>query len=663
MPVQPKKTKPFRSILGKLVIVFCVVTSCALVGYFSFFRSYTYQTSLERYEEQQAPLQDSLINNIDYYVTTCVKASRSIYYNASALRLLEYTNGSFSNSETKDSQELFAYMLSVYASIPSATQIHLAAYRLNRSFLVTTEDLGRYMSIVSDDALLSSAWKITSTQVDRAIWVESSHRVGNYGHFVSGTANRSQFAFTVHTYIFNLPNSSKAIGLLSVDISTDYIDDNCAFAREEGARVLIADADGALVYAADSSLIGEPLTGPAADTGAWLRADAVELGSYTQAGNLVTARRFDSNYCPWTLYIVTPLDYVNRGARTSQLVLMGVFTLYLGILSILLFMILMRYIHPLKRIGTFIRANIYKGKINLKPRLAEHIQYHANDEVGVLIDSIDAMLDTMNDSVVRQYRMRLANRTSELRTLQAQINPHFIYNTLQCIASKTLERGDDVSYHYLASFGQLLQYAMNVDESTVSLEREVEHVRRYLDLQGFRFERQIDFQVEAEPAVLQALVPKMTLQPLVENSVSHGRLFEKTDSRIRLCARLDTQELVLAVTDNGLAVDEALAQWLARRLQTLHQEYRHLLEAHTQTESLETMLLLEWEGFPPGSAQEDHHGSHIGISNVYLRFLLQFGPRCAFTIEANEQAGTTVTIRVPAAEVRFFRSAEGGDGF
>ena len=482
------------------------------------------------------------------------------------------------------------------------------------------------------------------------------------GHFPSksGNANRSQFAFTVHTYIFNLPNSSRAIGLLSVDISTDYIDDNCSFAREEGAKVYIADADGSIVYAADTSLIGKPLTGPDANTGAWLRDDAVALSSYTQAGNLVTVKRFDSRSCPWTLYIVTPLSYINRDARTSQLVLMGVFTLYLVILSVLLFLILVRYIHPLKRIGTFIRANIYKGKINLKPRLAGLIQYRANDEVGVLIDSIDAMLDTMNDSVVRQYRMRLANRTSELRTLQAQINPHFIYNTLQCIASKALERGDESSYAYLASFGQLLQYAMNVDESTVSLEREVEHVRRYLDLQGLRFERQIEFQVEGEPSVLKALVPKMTLQPLVENSVSHGRLFEKPDSFIRLTARLDSEELLIVLTDNGVPLDEALSERLETRIRTLRQDYSHLLDTQAQAGSLETMLLLEREGFPGRSTPEDHHGSHIGISNVYLRFLLQFGPGCAFTIAANEQAGTTVTIRVPYADVRFSELPEGG---
>ncbi|MDD3212988.1 MAG: histidine kinase [Eubacteriales bacterium] len=656
--MRQKKTKSFRSILGKLTVVFCVVTACALVGYFSFFRSYTYQTSLERYEEQLTPLREALVNNIDYYVSTCVKASRSIYYNSSALRLLEYTSGNFTNSETKDSQELFAYMLSVYASIPSATQIHLAAYCLDRSFLVTTEDLVRYMSIVHSDAFMSSDLQSAFKQVDQAIWVESSHRVGNYGHFVSGTANRSQFVFTVHTYIFNLPDSTNAIGLLSVDISTDYIDDNCSFAREEGAKVFIADADGSIVYSADSSLIGQPLAGAGTET--WLREDATALGSYTQGGNLVTAKHFNSRYCPWTLYIVTPLNYINRDARTSQLVLMGVFTLYLVILSVLLFFILVRYIHPLKRIGTFIRANIYKGKINLKPRLADYIAYTANDEVGVLIDSIDAMLDTMNDSVVRQYRMRLANRTSELRTLQAQINPHFIYNTLQCIASKTLENGDETSYHYLASFGQLLQYAMNVDESTVSLEREVEHVRRYLDLQGFRFEQQIDFQFEGDPSVLRVLVPKMTLQPLVENSVSHGRLFDKPGSSLRLTARLDMKELLIILSDNGVPLDDALAEKLSARIRTLRRDYRHLLDAQVQDGSLETKLLLEWEE-SASSMPEDHHGSHIGISNVYLRFLLQFGPKCVFTIAANEMAGTTVTIHVPYAEVRFEEALEGGN--
>ena len=641
-----KAAKPFWSIRNKLLIVFVTVTTAALLSYFSFFRSYTYRASLERYEEQLVPLRDALVQNVDYYITTCVEASRSIYYNTTAKRLLNYTSGNFSNSETKDSQDLFAYMLSVYASIPSAAQIRLSAYKLRRSFLVTTYDLAHYMDIRNDYSFETENPRQFSGSLDQSIWVESSHLMGSYGHFVTSKPNRSQHVFTVHTPIYNLPDSTDIVGLLSVDISTRYIEDNCAFAHDEGAAVYLIDDTSQIVYAADSQLIGKSIGDPQYGADLWLKEDAPAIGSYTQNGQLVTVRDFDSRHCPWRLYIVTPLDYVYRDTLTSQIVLMGVFAFYLVFLTALMFCVLLRYVRPLNQIALFIRANISREGYNKDARLSNFIRYTANDEVGVLLESIDSMLDSMDDFVLRHYQMQLANRTSDLRTLQAQVNPHFIYNTLQCIASKALQNGDMESYNYLASFGQMLQYAMNVDESMVPLAREIEHVKRYLSLQSARFDQALEFILDAPDEVLTALVPKMCLQPLAENTVIHGRLYEHRGGYIRLHARIDGNRLVMIMEDNGIPITQAQALAVTERLMRLRQDLDFMQTLYPPA-AREFSDMLQVEQLS-GQAAGDNR---IGIANVYLRFLLRFGSDCKFSIYANDQGGTTVRLELPYKQV------------
>lgn len=655
-----RKAKPFRGIRRKVFLVILVATIVALLSYFLFFWIYTYQASVERYEEQLVPLRDALENNIDFYVSTCVKAARSIYYDVETLELLADTGGNFFNSEAKDSQALFSYMLSVYASIPSAKQIRLSAYALERSFLITTDDLVRYMDVRRGSTFATEYPDRLAARIDRSIWVESSHIMGNYGHFVSQAGKRSQHVFTVHIPIYKLPNSMRIMGLLSVDISTQYIEENCNFARDANATVYIADDKGSLVYATDRSLIGQPLVPEETGRPDWLQENIPDVGSYTAGGYLVTTRAFDSQFCPWRLYITTPLRYITRDALTSQFVLMWAFIAYVAVITVLLLLILFRSMNPLNRIAMFIQANSYGGSYNLKARLSDIIRYGANDEVGVLVKSVDSMLDTIDSFMVRQYQMLLANRTSELRTLQAQINPHFIYNTLQCIASKTLEHGDAESYTYIASFGQLLQYAMDVDESVVTLEREAEHMKRYLLMQSVRFDCPLSLDMDVDPKYLKAMIPKMGLQPLAENSVNHGRLYERKNGRICLRAVEDGECLLLEVTDNGVPIDAQCAKQQMEKIRRLRDDYEHLRDLSAAHDPGKRMLPVEHEAQTAAPAADAHHGIHIGLTNVFLRYMLRFGPACSLTAEPNGMGGTTIRLRIPCEKISFEETGEWG---
>jgi len=656
-----KTNRLYGSIRFKVLLVFAVFVVATFSASFLYFRQYTYQTSMERYQEQLSPLRSALKNNLETYITTCVQAVRSVYYNNSTIRLITNKDANFSNAETEDSQNLFSFLLSIYASLPSSQQIHLSAYTVDRSFLITTNDLVRYVEGRPGSSFMADYPTQSLSNLQNSIWVEGSHPMHHYNHFVSPYTKSGEPVFTVHVPIFMIPNYTKVVGLVSVDISNQYIDENCKYICQMGADVYISDPDGKLVYADDSSLLGQDV-GQIQGLSGLSAEELNRIEDYRIAnGQLITSNVINTSYCKWQIHTVTPVSSITHDMTKLQLQLFTFFLSVLLALALLMTLILFRYTRPLTQIAAFMHANFYHKNYNVKARLAEHISYHAQDEISVLIENIDAMLNTVDRYVVREYQLLLAQRTAELRTLQAQINPHFIYNTLQCIASKTLEKGDVQSYDYIASFGQLLQYSMDVDESIVPLMREIEHMRRYLDLQAIRFESTVECEVDVPLEILGMMIPKMTLQPFAENSLLHGKLWQKPDGKIIVRAYEEKGFYVIEVIDNGVAITAKEQEQQKLKVQRLRRDYERLKTASPERMAQDDRpLAQESEKELLEQTVEAHHGAHIGVTNVFIRSLLRFGSRSDFEMKANDLGGTTVRLIIAKERVKMVPAGQRG---
>lgn len=648
-----KRNRIFYSIRFKVLLVFFVVTFVTMFGGFSFFRQYAYQASMERYQEQLVPLRNSLKNNLSTYISTCVQAVRSVYYNDSTVRLITNPHTNFSNTETEDSKTLFSFLLSVYASLPSSRQIHLSAYKLDRSFLITTRDLVRYLDVRPGYSFASDYPDRYPSDMQKSIWVEGSHPIHSYDHFLSPYARMDGHVFTVHVPIYMMPDYTNVIGLISVDIETSYIDENCGYINDMGAEVYISDQDGRLIYARDAGLIGQPVESVSGLTSIWKSDNETWEDSYISTNSLITTNVIDTSYCKWQISTITPIGRITHDFTGLQIRLIMMFCACLLVLALIMALVMMRYTRPLNQIAMFMHGNFYKKNYNLTARLSDHIRYRSKDEISVLVENIDAMLDTVNRFVVREYQLLLARRTADLRTLQAQINPHFIYNTLQCIASKTLEKGDVESYDYIASFGQLLQYAMDVDESMVTLSQEVDHMRRYLALQSIRYECDILCAADIPPEYLGMMLPKMSLQPLAENSLLHGRLYAKENGYVSLRVFPEDEMLVIEIADNGQSISTAQQAHQQEKILKLRRQYQYLKNASVEDFDADNLLMADGEPELLEQTVEAHHGAHIGATNVFTRFLLHFGSRCEFAMESNEAGGTSVRIYLPKDRIHF----------
>ena len=230
--------------------------------------------------------------------------------------------------------------------------------------------------------------------------------------------------------------------------------------------------------------------------------------------------------------------------------------------------------------------------------------------LSVAMEQMIARLDAqMKESQQRQESLR----KTELALLQAQINPHFLYNTMDTIiwlieAEKTEEAVDMVS-----NLSDFFRHSLSKGEDVITLEEEERHVRSYLQIQHVRYKSVMDYTVDIDPALHHALIPKLTLQPLVENALYHGIKLKRSVGMIQISGKREGSIIVLQVADNGVGMT-------AERLEAL----RRAMESNTRV------------GF--------------GLSAVHQRLQLQFGREYGLSIASQDGIGTTVTVRIPYQE-------------
>ena len=250
-----------------------------------------------------------------------------------------------------------------------------------------------------------------------------------------------------------------------------------------------------------------------------------------------------------------------------------------------------------------------------RTHLKNRIEVDHTDELDRLAQQFNQMCDDLDTYIDMHYRAELGRQTAELNALQAQINPHFLFNTIEGIRMHAVEEGAlDIS-DMLAQLGNLFHWMVMMDKQIVYLEDEVDYVDSYLNLQRLRYDDSFDTEVDIDADTLYLGVPKFTLQPIVENALLHGLRENSLSGVISIRTRLEGQKLVLTVSDNGSGMS---AQTLDKLIQHIRKE----------------------------ESSCDDFG--IAMQNVQARINLLFGSDYGITVESAPNCGTTVTVRIPA---------------
>lgn len=245
---------------------------------------------------------------------------------------------------------------------------------------------------------------------------------------------------------------------------------------------------------------------------------------------------------------------------------------------------------------------------NLTPR---------GDEIGLLENSFDTMIQRNQELIAQKFQTRIEKRSAQLRALQAQINPHFMYNTLQIIGGMALKKDAPEIYDVTVELSDIMRYSLSFGKEMVPLAEELRYLDSYLNIQNRRFGGRIHIEKQIDSALMRCLIPKLILQPLVENSLEHGLSGKGGEWRVSLCGTLEDNEMRLTVEDNGLGMD-------AERLAYIRAE------------------------IAKGVDNAIASSAHIGLVNVNSRIRLKYAGRFGITVDSAPGAGTRVTIRMPA---------------
>lgn len=241
-----------------------------------------------------------------------------------------------------------------------------------------------------------------------------------------------------------------------------------------------------------------------------------------------------------------------------------------------------------------------------------HLDNDRCDEIGELTDSFNYMVDHIRTLVNRVYREQLAQKNAEMEALQAQINPHFLYNSLDSINWMLIDRDQMDISNVVVALGKLMQYSMNNRTSLVPLLEEYRNAKDYLIVQRNRLEDQLDYELELEEGLETFCVPKLILQPLIENAIKYGVLESKHRCRVLVSTYRVDNRICINVSDNGAGMTEEQLQ-ICRQLLS-------------------------------GTAGEH---KNIGIRNVARRLQLHFDEQCAFMVTSTVGQGTTISLQLP----------------
>ena len=248
--------------------------------------------------------------------------------------------------------------------------------------------------------------------------------------------------------------------------------------------------------------------------------------------------------------------------------------------------------------------------------LAVTIKRSSSDEIGDLSSSFNYMLKALNEQIDKNYKQEIARQNAEMKALQAQINPHFLYNTLDSINWMLLERGEEDISKVVISLGKLMQYSIGKSSAIVRLKDEYMNIHNYLLLQKNRIEDKLNYTLLSNPEFENYPIPKLILQPLVENSIIHGIIPCDHPGSIRVATDAVTNGLMITIEDNGIGMDE--------------EELKHFLEL----------------------CYTEDCNQNIGVQNVMKRLFLFYGKDVEINVNSKKGKGTCIQLILPEREDR-----------
>ena len=303
---------------------------------------------------------------------------------------------------------------------------------------------------------------------------------------------------------------------------------------------------------------------------------------------------------------------VNINAIFSRVFLfqMGSFLVFL----LLLIALVRTFTKPLVRLGKVV-TSVQRGNLEVRSNI------EGNDEIGRLGHLFDDMLDRFKLMIAEISDNQTRKRKAELRMLQAQIHPHFLFNVLNSIRMKVMKRGDPDSAKMIGSLSMLLRMTISREEDEIYLHEEIDLISHYVALMNLRQKEDVRLELDIAAEAFLFKVPRLFLQPIVENALIHG--FNQHAGTIAITAVMEGRHIILKVKDNGIGMEVATRESIIRKIR---------------------------QGAANASIQDEAGSgsfSRIGLQNVMERMRMVFGEAFQCHVYSEPGQGTVIEMHIP----------------
>lgn len=430
-------------------------------------------------------------------------------------------------------------------------------------------------------------------------------------HTMKYCADSNGLTLTAARNIYNTKTVEKAskeiLGTIYLDMDTCFLDELVGHTTSnlEQDVYLIRKASGEILYFKDRSVIGTIYDEYAKDITRY----AGKSGIVETSGRYMIYREITGT--DWILLNDLSKIAINKPYYTIQRNTILLICMEGLLLGIIYFFYATRTARPMRDL-MHTMGLIQKGDLSAKARITTH------DEIAVIAGGLNEMTKKLENHINQVYVAQIKQRDAQMDALRMQIQPHYLYNTLDVIRMSALTNEDFSTAEMLNSLSFQLKYAISTTKDMVPLKVEVESILNYFKLVEIRFENRYELEIQIPEELLKFEVPKIILQPSVENAIKHGFRGREGKGEIQITAQNRDNELLITIMDNGVGMPE------------------------DRLKEIQKLLKSEDMGRRSGDNWEN-----VGIKNVHDRIRLMFGERYGIMIDSFEGIGTIVKYRIP----------------
>lgn len=471
-----------------------------------------------------------------------------------------------------------------------------------------------YLTIMLENGYTYTNFPITgkvTQHVEELYRQKRTHKY--YGFYWNGVhpnyveAEKEKYPYLISiARVINLSEKSNAFQLISI-----HEQDIRSLLKERTfdnqQDIMLVDSNGMVVSHNKNELVEKqfPFKDEVTDDGTY------QIVSYNDQDYLMVSRSY--SYGDWNIVSLIPYKTAvgNIQTVTSNSLF---FQLFFFMVFLLILVLLVRQLtKPLMSLNKVIKE-VEKGHLSVRTNMT------GSGDIEQLGHSLDMMMDEIEQMIKHIKQVENSKRMAEIEMLQAQINPHFLFNMLNSLRLKILLNGDRESSKLIQSLSLLLRMTINRNNEYIALGKEIEVIEHYLNLMNFKSRSNIDLEIDLEQSTLDLEVPRFFLQPLVENSIIHG--FDEKSGRITITSRLEPNGMLISVTDNGKGFTQEDLQRLRLELQTADTD--------------------------KSAKRNKSSFTGIGIKNVFQRMRLIYGEEFQMKVENQPSGGTQILFYIPS---------------